>query len=212
MPVSAARVPAASFSPSNSPAWCWGCSWAAVWLRPFTASTKIVDLVRRRSGRAILPSRSCRRPDRPQTETGHLPRASRRAGSDGRVCRGRARARPGHAPRLRRNEETYRVLADEFAMSNFQLQMDGHGVKCSTSWERGPAWPICDRWRPCSFRPTSSAPACPSAPHAKRLDANPPPPIGRGKGRQDRRQTHFPPGHLHLPGIFVILVGPPPSR
>ena len=58
-------------------------------------------------------------------------------------------------------KRTYRVLAEEFAMTNFQLQMGRPRAKCSTNWACGPACPTCGPWRRCSSRPTNSARAWP---------------------------------------------------
>lgn len=46
-------------------------------------------------------------------------------------------------------KRTYRILSEEFSLSNFQLQMGRPRGEVLHELVRGPAWPICVRWRPC---------------------------------------------------------------
>ena len=95
-------------------------------------------------------------------------------------------------------KRTYRVLSEELALTNFQLQM---GRPCAEALhDLGANW----RLRPPRLgrRAYSSRQVRrqyrPGAPRAKRIVANPPPTIGRGKGRQDGRQADIPLGSIHL--------------
>ena len=46
-------------------------------------------------------------------------------------------------------KRTYPVLAEEFALTNFQLQMGRRGPRPCTNWGCGPAWPTSGAWPPC---------------------------------------------------------------
>ena len=58
-------------------------------------------------------------------------------------------------------KKTYRILAEEFALSNFQLQMGRPRGEVLHELGARRACPTCGRWRPCSSRPTSSVRASP---------------------------------------------------
>ena len=87
-------------------------------------------------------------------------------------------------------KRTYRILADEFALANFQLQMGRPraevlhelGVRTGVSDLRALAAVLiqADRF---------GSSVAQALQHAKRLDAHPPPPTCRRKGRQNGRAT-----------------------
>ena len=97
-------------------------------------------------------------------------------------------------------KKTYRILAEEFALANFQLQMGR--PRAEVLHELGARTGVADlRALAARAHPGRQVrlQRGPGPPRAERLDAHPPPPIGRRKGRQDRRQADLPAGAVHLP-------------
>ena len=104
--------------------------------------------------------------------------------------------------------KTYRILAEEFTMSNFQLQMGRPRVEVSTNWARGPACPICGPWRRSHSDRPLRLERGPGAADAERLDGHRRCQPAEEKAAKTAVQLIFPLVLFIFPGIFVILVGP----
>ena len=95
------------------------------------------------------------------------------------------------------------IITEEFSLSNFQLQMGRQ--RSEVLHELGQRTGVDDLRSLAAILIQADkfgSSVAQSTPRAKRLDAHPPPPIGRGKSGQDRRQTDLPVGDLHLSGHF----------
>jgi hypothetical protein len=100
-------------------------------------------------------------------------------------------------------KKTYAVIAEEFGLANLQLQMGR--ARNEVLHELGARTGVDDLKALAAILIQADkfgSRRGPGPPRTKRFDADPPPPNGGRKGRQDGGQTDLPAGAVHLPGHF----------